>query len=350
MVLGFSAVAAIVLGVAVNAYLKAPPTARVPQAAEQLSASVHLVGGSEQPTWNHAASAVRPAVLSVRAIQTPRSTGAGGILRKGSAVVIDPRGYAITCEHVVAGASALEARRFHEPERWLGARLVASVEDLALLQIADDRPLAIAKLGDSRKVEVGDPVLAIGHPFGLGSTVTAGVVGRRHASLELPGGRRYSDLLQTDAPINEGSSGGPLVDLAGEVIGINVAIYAPTGVFSGAGFAIPSNRVRDFVERSLGRPTRGWGLAMVELTPELARAVRYPSGTGVMVSGVRPGSAGEAAKVRPGDVVIALGGKRATDLSSLAALRDTLGRSNPVELRIWRQGKELSLRLDPEAT
>jgi serine protease Do len=100
-------------------------------------------------------------------------------------------------------------------------------------------------------VRVGDWVLAVGHPFGLGLTVTAGIVGRRHGTLGIPGGQQYTGLLQTDAPINEGSSGGPLANLDGQVVGLNTAIYAPTGVFSGVGFAIPSNVIRDFLSRHL---------------------------------------------------------------------------------------------------
>src|SRR5262249_24508928 len=156
--------------------------------------------------------------------------------------------------------------------------------DLTLLQVTGAAPMTAAVLGDSSQVNVGDWVLAVGHPFQLGTTVTSGIVSRRGVTLALPGGKAQTGLFQTDAAINEGSSGGPLVNLAGEVIGINSAIYAPNGAFSGAGFAIPADQVRSFIGSVLGSPAQSapkWGLGLVALTPSLATDLSYPGSVGV---------------------------------------------------------------------
>lgn len=210
-----------------------------------------LVKRTERTAFNTAARSVRPSVVGIRAAIGSRPLGRSNLERVGSGVVVHPSGYIVTCEHVVTGTTSIVASRFREDHRRLPAQLVAFQDDLALIKVADAKPFEAAVIADSEQVQVGDWVLAVGHPFGLGLTVTAGIVGRRHGVLDVPGRPRYTGLLQTDAPINEGSSGGPLVDMDGRVVGINTAIYAPTGVFSGAGFAIPSNRVRDFLARHL---------------------------------------------------------------------------------------------------
>lgn len=201
-----------------------------------------------QTAFNQAALSIRPSVVGVRAALT-NGAGRANVERVGSGVIVDPAGYTVTCHHVVVGATAISVSRFEAPDQQIPARLVAVDADLALLKFEFNAPLPAARLADSNQVQVGDWVLAVGHPFGLGLTVTSGIVGRRDGMLSIRNGPRYTELLQTDAPINEGSSGGPLVSLAGEVIGLNTAIYAPTGVFSGAGFAIPSNVVRQFLAR-----------------------------------------------------------------------------------------------------
>jgi S1-C subfamily serine protease len=222
------------------------------------SASVESANAQPAPaakgraSFEEASRRIQPATLAVRA----GFVANGQVLeRAGSAVVVDPAGYAVTCTHVVGGASTVNVRRFQEPDRWSPARVVASDGDLTLLRVADATPMSAATLGDSSQVNVGDWVLSVGHPFQLGTTVTAGIVSRRDVSLALPGGKAQTGLFQTDAAINEGSSGGPLVNVAGEVVGINSAIYAPTGAFSGAGFAIPSSQVRTFISSVLGGRT-----------------------------------------------------------------------------------------------
>jgi serine protease Do len=263
------------------------------------------------------------------------------IERAGSAVVVDPAGYAITCSHVVSGATSITVRRFQR-ERWSPARTVASDGDLALLLVTDGEPMTAATLGDSSKLNIGDWVLAVGHPFQLGLTVTAGILSRRDASLAMPGGAVQTGLLQTDAAINEGSSGGPLVNIAGEVVGINSAIYAPTGAFSGASFAIPADRVRKFVSSILGPRAgqQGWGLVLVSLSPALATQFGFAGSQGVVVSSVAPASAAARAQLVEGDVITKIAGVPVNDLKSAMAIRDRLiaNASSNVVVEFSRRG------------
>ncbi len=306
--------------------------------------NVRLVHGSGRFTFNNVAEELRPTVVGLRtAIGPTQQTG-----RVGSGVVIDRRGYAITCRHVVADATTVVASRFRDPGRWLPTRVVATVDDLALIHIADQAAFVSATLGDSEQARVGDWVLALGHPFGLGLTVTAGIIGNRRGNLVLPGGQRQTGLIQTDAPINEGSSGGPLVDEVGNVVGINTAIYAPTGVFSGAGFAIPSNVVRGFLLQVLpdaealrqpvsAVPAGTWGVGLVDLTPDLAAQLGY-SGGGVLVNSVELNSPADVAQLVRGDVIVSVAGQQVSDVNALAAVRQQLDGRQPVSMQIWRRG------------
>jgi serine protease Do len=215
--------------------------------------------------------------------------------------------------------------------------------------------MTAATLGDSSQVGVGDWVLAVGHPFALGTTVTAGIVSRRDVTLALPGGRAQTGLFQTDAAINEGSSGGPLVNVAGDVIGINAAIYAPTGAFSGAGFAIPSNQVRAFLSSTLGAsaPAGGagvsrWGLGLVALTPDLASQLSFAGSAGVVVTSVAASSAADRAQLAKGDVITKIAGQPVNDVPSAMAIRDRLAPTEPVAIEFFRLGALGTGTLMPE--
>jgi S1-C subfamily serine protease len=336
------------VGEALAAPVKAPPKpAGTPALVNQnLGApapagdtNVRLVSTGQRTAFNRAATSIRPAVVGLR-VNLAEAQGRFSSERLGSGVVIDPAGYAVTCRHVVVGAESIMASRFREPQRWLPAQLVAADGDLALLKLFDQSPFPAATLADSEQVRVGDWVLAAGHPFGLGLTVTAGVVGQRHATLTLPGGGQLVDLLQTDAPINEGSSGGPLVNTDGQMVGLNTAIYSPSGAFSGAGFAIPSNRVQAFVAGALGkRPAAPWGVGLVDLTPPVAAGLGFPGPGGVAVRSIVPGSAAARAGLAPGDVIVAVAGRAVTDLASLDRLRTELGGATTLVLQIWRRGR-----------
>jgi serine protease Do len=298
--------------------------AEAPVATQEPPSAVRSVASTTRVSFNEAVRLVQPATLAVRASYGLDAKGQL-IERAGSAVVVDAVGYAITCSHVVSGATSISVRRFQR-ERWSPARTVASDGDLALLVISDGEPMTAATLGDSSLLNIGDWVLAVGHPFQLGLTVTAGILSRRDSSLSMPGGVVQTGLLQTDAAINEGSSGGPLVNIAGEVVGINTAIYAPTGAFSGASFAIPAERVRRFVSSIVGpRATRqGWGLGLVPLSPALAAQFGFVGSEGVVVSSVAPASAAARAQLVEGDVITRIAGLPVNDLSSAISIRDRL--------------------------
>jgi serine protease Do len=236
-------------------------------------------------------------------------------------------------------------------------------DDLAVLKVDGAAPFPAAVLADSSQVEVGDWVLAVGNPFGLSHTVTAGIISARRSSLMISG-VQYSGLLQTDAPINKGSSGGPLVNLAGEVVGINTAIYAPTGVFNGTGFAIPSNRVARIVARVLeGQPgavaqaalpvspeaapaPAVWlGLGVVDVSAALAAKLALVQPTGVFVNTVAQGSPAEEAEVVRGDVITELGGRPIASTAGLLATLPALPVGQVVRLTVWRSGASKTLKL-----
>lgn len=266
----------------------------------------------------------------------------------GSGVIIDPAGYVITNNHVIAGADqivvALADRREY-PARLLfaDARM-----DLALLKVEPGpEPLPALRLGDSDRVEVGDLVLAIGNPFGVGQTVTQGIV-----SAVARSGLGVSDtqfFIQTDAAINQGNSGGALVNLDGELIGVNTAILTAgrEGGSIGLGFAIPANMVRVFLRAAeTGRLVTAWlGADGEALTLESARAAGLDRPIGVLVTGITPGSPAARAGLRPGDVILSVDGKEVTDPPTLRYRIATLGVDQTVEVGIVRDRRPMTVRL-----
>ncbi|MBI4424197.1 MAG: trypsin-like peptidase domain-containing protein [Elusimicrobia bacterium] len=210
-----------------------------------------------QVSFGRIAERVRPAVVSIRTIhyagpkrrsRLPRPPAQPWVEGIGSGVLVDPRGYILTNEHVVHGADRIEITVLDPtPQEYAASLVHADAElDLALLKVPGRRTFSYASLGDSSRVRVGDWAVAVGNPFGLQQTVTVGVISAVRQSFRVEQ-HVYTDFFQTDAAINRGNSGGPLVNLRGEIIGINTAIYGPTGVFTGIGFAIPSNQARGLV-------------------------------------------------------------------------------------------------------
>ncbi|MBC7162936.1 MAG: trypsin-like peptidase domain-containing protein [Immundisolibacter sp.] len=262
----------------------------------------------------------------------------------GSGVVLDRDGYIVTNHHVIADADEIEVAL--RDGRSAHARLIGSdtLTDLALLRIDLAQVPAIA-LGDDQQTRIGDLVLAIGNPFGVGQTVTLGVVGA--VGREAPGISTVSDFIQTDAAINPGNSGGALVNSAGELIGINTAIYSRSGGSEGIGFAVPVSTVRQITAqlREHGEVPRGWlGLELQELTPQLAASLGLEDTGGALVAGVYRGSPAARAGVQPGDLLVALEGRtfqRARD--ALAALA-TLPREQEVRLTLQRGGRRIETR------
>ena len=223
----------------------------------------------------------------------------------GSGFVIDPSGLVVTNNHVIAGADEITVTL--QDNTVLKAKVVGHDDrtDLALLQVRTDKKLTAVAFGDSDKSRVGDWVLAIGNPFGLGGTVTAGIVSARGRDIQQG---PYDDFIQTDAPINRGNSGGPLFDMDGAVVGINTAIYSPSGGSIGIGFSIPSNEAKLVVDqlRHFGRARRGWiGVRVQAVTQDIATSLKRPSTDGALVAGIDAKGPAANAGLHTGDVILA---------------------------------------------
>jgi serine protease Do len=261
----------------------------------------------------------------------------------GSGFIIDPDGYVVTNNHVIAGASEVSVRLGDETT--YPATVVGSdpATDLALLKIEADGPLPALELGDSDAAEVGDWVMAVGNPFGLGGSVTAGIVSARGRNIQAG---PYDDFLQVDASINRGNSGGPLFDLDGKVIGVNTAIYSPNGGSVGIGFAIPSNMVKSVVAqlRENGKVERGWlGVQIQSVTPDLAAALGLAEPAGALVAALTPDSPAERAGIRTGDVILSFAGKEIADSRELARVVAQHPADSEAAVRLWRDGAEQTL-------
>ena len=262
----------------------------------------------------------------------------------GSGVIVDAaRGYILTNHHVIEGADEIEVTL--RDQRQFTAKIVGSDPevDLALLRI-EAADLAALSVADSDEVRVGDFVVAIGSPFGLGQTVTYGIVsalGRSGLGIE-----GYEDFIQTDASINPGNSGGPLVNMNGELVGINTAIVGPSGGNIGIGFAIPGNMASVIMTHlsEYGEVRRGQlGLVAQDLTPELAHAFGLQRRGGAVVAQVTPGSAAEQAGLRSGDVIVALDGRAVTGSSDLRNAIGLLRVGTQIKLELLRKGRPLAL-------
>jgi serine protease Do len=263
----------------------------------------------------------------------------------GSGVIVDPRGFVLTNNHVVENATAIEVRL--SDDRKFKATLVGRDprSDLAVLKVDSPSPLPVAELGDSDKLRVGQWVIAIGNPFGLDRTVTAGIVsatGRTHVGVAT-----YEAFIQTDASINPGNSGGPLLNLDGRVIGINTAIVSSG---QGIGFAIPITMARDVMTQLIarGRVVRGWlGVVIQDLTPELAAGFGVKEDAGVLVAEVMKDSPAGAAGLKPGDVITDFNGggvKDVTDLQKRVAAVEP-GRAAPMTVTRDRKTVTLSVKV-----
>jgi serine protease Do len=259
----------------------------------------------------------------------------------GSGFVINKEGYILTNNHVIANASEIIVT-FSEEKKEYKAEVIGNDEklDIGLIKIEADHDLPVAALGDSDALSIGDWVLAIGNPFGLGGTVTAGIISQKGRVL---GAGPYDDFLQTDASINPGNSGGPLFNLSGEVVGINTAIIARG---QGIGFAIPINIVKEVLLqlREAGRVSRGWiGVSIQSLTPELAEHFGIDSDSGVLISAVSPGDPAEKAGIRGGDIIIEFNGKPIEELGQLPRTVAITPKGSKVKVKLLRDGKEITL-------
>ena len=271
----------------------------------------------------------------------------------GSGVIIDERGYILTNEHVVNSATEIEVtlsdgRKFKAELKGSDPR-----SDLAVIKIEADN-LPVAELGDSDKAKVGEWVVAIGNPFGFvinnpQPTITVGVVSALHRSFAYSGldeARYYGNLIQTDAAINRGNSGGPLVNLRGGVIGINALIYSTTGGYQGIGFAIPINRAKDIMEELIaGKEVKyGWlGVQVQSLTPELVALFGLPDNKGALIAEIIGNSPAEKCGLGKGDIIRKVNGKNIARSSDLVSIITTLAVGDKTDIIVLRNGKETAI-------
>ncbi len=263
----------------------------------------------------------------------------------GSGFIIDASGYVVTNNHVIDGAD--EVTVILQDNTTLKAQVVGRDEsgDIALLKVKSDKPLPTVDFGDSGQSRVGDWVLAIGNPFGLGGTVTAGIVSARGRDIHQG---QYDDFIQTDAAINRGNSGGPLFNMDGQVIGINTAIFSPTGGSIGIGFSIPSNMAKNIVAqlKEFGHPRRGWlGVKIQQVTPDIAESLGLKDASGAMVAGTTDGGPAEKAKIHSGDIILKFDGQDVKEMHNLPRIvaDSVVGKEVPVVL--WRDGKEMTVQI-----
>jgi len=275
----------------------------------------------------------------------PQSKQPRHVTSLGTGFIIDPSGLIVTNNHVIEDAEHITATL--NDGTVLPAKLMGRDEktDLALLKVAPKKPLPAAKFGDSDHARVGDWVIAIGNPFGLGSTVTAGIVSARNRDIN---SGPYDEFIQTDAPINRGNSGGPLFDMDGNVIGVNSAIYSPSGGSVGIGFSIPSNLVRSVIAqlRQFGTAKRGWiGVRIQAVTEDLAEGLGLPAPTGALITDVTPKGPAAKAGIANGDLVLAFNGKTVPDSRTLPRIvaETPIGKTVPVD--VLRKGKKLTVKL-----
>lgn len=255
----------------------------------------------------------------------------------GSGFIVDKAGYIVSNHHVVKDADEIKVKLSDDSE--YHARIIGQdpKTDLVLLKIDTNKELPTLEFGDSDALQVGEWVVAVGNPFGLSHTVTAGIVSAKGRVI---GAGPYDDFIQTDASINPGNSGGPLVNLAGKVVGVDTAIMASG---QGIGFAIPSNTAREIIEdlKTKGKVTRGWlGLMIQEVTPELAESFNLLDHKGALVANVVPDSPADKAGIKRGDVVMDFDGKAINDYSDLPKLAARAEPGQSVALKINRDGKE----------
>ena len=259
----------------------------------------------------------------------------------GSGFIIDEKGIVVTNNHVISDAEDIIVRVNGDKE--FKAKVVGAdpLSDIAVLQLDTKEKFIPVKFGDSDKARIGDWVIAIGNPFGLGGTVTSGIISARNRSIGLS---RYEDYIQTDASINSGNSGGPLFDMNGDVIGINTAILGRNGSI-GIGFSIPSNSAKIVIDQLIefGETKRGWlGVRIQDVTKEIADIENLDEPRGALVASVAPNSPSEKAGVKAGDIILEFDGEKINEMKELPIIVARTEVGKKVKVKIWRNKKEIT--------
>ena len=259
----------------------------------------------------------------------------------GSGFIIDEKGIVITNNHVIQDAEDIIVRVNGDEE--FKAKIIGAdpLSDIAVLQLETDKKFIPVAFGDSDKARIGDWVIAIGNPFGLGGTVTSGIISARNRSIGLS---RYEDYIQTDASINSGNSGGPLFDMNGDVIGINTAILGRSGSI-GIGFSIPSNSAKIVIDQLLefGETKRGWlGVRIQDVTQEIADVEKLDEPRGALVASVADNSPSAKAGIKAGDIILEFNGVKINQMKELPAIVAKTKVGTNVKVKIWRNKKELT--------
>jgi serine protease Do len=307
--------------------------------------------GSSPTNFTEAAALATPAVVNIRALlESSNGIWGGGTLTgsSGSGVIISPDGFIVTNHHVVERATDIKVTLADKRE--FKAKLIGSdpSTDIALIKI-EETALPFIVFGNSDAVKVGEWVLAVGNPFNLESTVTAGIVSAKGRNINILGGNTsIESFIQTDAAVNPGNSGGALVNTAGELIGINTAIITESGSYEGYSFASPSNLVKKVIKdlREFGRVQRAYlGIGIEDLDSKTAQEIGLPNAEGVYITRVNASGGAADAGLAVGDVIIGLNNSR---LKSTSELQEQVGRLRPgeqVEVDYWRDGKKLRARI-----
>ena len=258
----------------------------------------------------------------------------------GSGFIIDEKGIVVTNNHVIADAEDIIVRVNGDKEFKTKVIGADPLSDIAVLQLDTNEKFNTVKFGDSDKARIGDWVIAIGNPFGLGGTVTSGIISARNRSIGLS---RYEDYIQTDASINSGNSGGPLFDMNGDVIGINTAILGRNGSI-GIGFSIPSNSAKLVIDQLIkfGETKRGWlGVRIQDVTKEIAEVEKLDEPRGALVASVAEDSPSDKAGVKAGDIILEFNGERIQEMKQLPMIVARTEVGKKVEVKIWRNKKEI---------
>jgi Do/DeqQ family serine protease len=341
---------------------RAMPTGHGAPLVEAPSVPTTISGPPPAGSFRVAAKIASAAVVSINTLKEPERNpqladpwarfffgdqGSEPIAGLGSGVIVTSDGYILTNNHVVEGADEIEVV-LNDSRKVRGKVIGTDPEtDLAILKVSLDR-LPVITLGNSDALQVGDQVLAIGNPFGVGQTVTAGIVsalGRNQLGIN-----EFENFIQTDAPINPGNSGGALVDVNGALMGINTAIYSRSGGSMGIGFAIPVNTAKQVLEGIVkeGSVKRGWiGVEPADLSPELMETFGVRAKSGVLITGVLQNGPAAQAGIRPGDVIEQVGSKAVANVSELMTNVAALKPGQPAKFRVQRRDDAVELTVTP---